>query len=222
VHRTDHEPERLLAAWFEGPLDDPAYARERVMKVWFKTDFGFDAHLRERFADTLDAAAAGTLEHWLAAPRSALAYVVLCDQIPRNIHRGTPRAFATDARARTAAGAILERGWDGGLRLMERLFLYQPFEHAEDLMGQDFCVAGFRRLHDEAPAAFKTLMWDCVQSGETHREVIRRFGRFPHRNPILGRASTAEELAWMDGHHGWGQGPASLAKRPDAATDDKN
>ena len=134
--------------------------------------------------------------------------------MPRNIYRGEPAAFASDEAARDVSERVL--GADAKvstLSFIERVFLYMPFEHAEDLAQQDYCVDGYRRLHETAPSALKPLMNSCVEAGEAHREVIRRFGRFPHRNPILGRESTPEELAWAEGHHGWGQGAAVLARR---------
>ncbi len=199
--------------WFGGPLDDAAFVRARL-DVWFKTDFDFDDEVRRRFSGVLEQAAAGGLAHWNESALGILMRVVVLDQMPRNIHRGSPRAFATDDLARVASESAFARGLDTALSLIERVFLYMPFEHAEDLAAQDFCVAGYRRLLDEAPPDFRELMQACVEAGEAHREVIRRFGRFPHRNPILGRSSTPEELAWSENHHGWGQGEKVLRKRP--------
>lgn len=206
-------PEDVLGFWFGGPVEDAMFVTARI-GVWFKTDVAFDALVRERFVHVLERATAGKLDHWADGARSALALVIVLDQFPRNIHRGEPAAFATDERARALSRQAIERGFEAELSLIERVFLSMPFEHAEDLALQDFCVRGYLRLHDEAPPAFKALMRQCIEAGEEHREVIRQFGRFPHRNAILGRASTPEELAWVDGHHGWGQGPAILKRNP--------
>jgi uncharacterized protein (DUF924 family) len=198
--------------WFGGPLDDVAFVRARV-EVWFNTDFAFDDEVRRRFSAVHERAAAGDLAHWADSARGLLMLVVLLDQMPRNIHRGTPRAFATDAHARALSETAFARGFDSGLSLIERVFLYMPFEHCEDLAAQDFCVAGYQRLHAEAPPEFRDLMQSCVEAGQAHRDVIRRFGRFPHRNPILGRTSSPEEIAWSANHHGWGQGEKVLRKQ---------
>jgi len=203
--------------WFgDGALDDPAYVATRI-NVWFRTDFAFDAELRERFGALVEHARGGGCREWLADPQSAVTLVIVLDQLPRNIYRGQATAFASDAAARDVARRVLDTAPAvASLSLIERVFLYMPFEHAEDLALQDFCVAGYRALHAAAPPAFKALMQSCVEAGEAHRDVIRRFGRFPHRNPIVGRESTAEELAWAEGHHGWGQGAAVL-QRADAS-----
>lgn len=199
--------------WFgDGALDDPAYVATRI-DVWFRTDFDFDAALRTRFEGLVDHARRGGCDHWCEDPQAAVALVVVLDQLPRNIYRGQATAFASDDAARDLAGRLFDTGAEASLSLIERVFLYMPFEHAEDLSLQDFCVAGYHKLHALAPPEFKALMASCIEAGEAHREVIRRFGRFPHRNPVLGRESTPEELAWADGHHGWGQGAAILDRQ---------
>ncbi len=212
------EPQAVRDFWFgDGSLDDPAYLAARI-DVWFRTDFDFDAALRARFAALVEHARRGGCHHWCEDPHAAVALVVVLDQLPRNIYRGQATAFASDAAARDVAGRVLGAAAAvSSLSLIERVFLYMPFEHAEDLALQDFCVAGYRELHAVAPPAFKALMYSCVEAGEAHREVIRRFGRFPHRNPLLGRESTPEELAWAEGHHGWGQGAAVLARQDTGA-----
>mgnify|MGYP003700538605 FL=1 len=207
------DPRAVRDFWFgDGALDDPAYVAARI-NVWFRTDFAFDAELRERFGALVEHARRGGCREWLADPQSAVALVIVLDQLPRNIYRGQATAFASDAAARDVARRVLDAGSAvASLSLIERVFLYMPFEHAEDLALQDFCVAGYRALHAAAPPAFKASMISCVEAGEAHRDVIRRFGRFPHRNPIVGRESTPEELAWAEGHHGWGQGAAVLMR----------
>lgn len=209
--QAERDVDALHAFWFGGPVDDAAFVSARV-EIWFKTDPAFDAEVLANCGDAIRCAAAGELEHWAEHPRGLLMLVILLDQMPRNVYRGQAAAFAGDARARVLARTAFERGFDRALSLIERVFLYMPFEHAEDLPSQDFCVAGYERLLAEAPPAFRDLMTMCVEAGREHREVIRRFGRFPHRNPILGRDSTAEERAWSTGHHGWGQGEKVLGR----------
>ncbi|WP_338089144.1 DUF924 family protein [Nannocystis pusilla] len=133
-------------------------------------------------------AASGALDGWGAAPRGALALVILLDQFPRNMFRGTPEAFASDAKAREVANAALDAGHEHALTQEERLFLYLPLEHSEELADQERCVELMRAL-DETP------MW--LDYAVRHRDVIARFGRFPHRNAVLGRESTAEECEFL-------------------------
>ena len=206
--------------WFgDGALDDPEYVATRI-DIWFKTDFAFDAQLRTRFTGLVEHARNGGCREWCEDPIAAVALVIVLDQLPRNIYRGQATAFASVAAARDVAGRVLDTGDAvASLSLIERVFLYMPFEHAEDPALQDYCVAGYQELHAVAPPAFKALMYSCVEAGEAHREVIRRFGRFPHRNPLLGRESTPEELAWAAGHHGWGQGAAVLNRQGSGGQD---
>ncbi|MCS6778300.1 MAG: DUF924 domain-containing protein [Geminicoccaceae bacterium] len=153
---------------------------------WFRPDPAFDRLLAERFGDLVDRAAAGAFEEWLEHPEGALALVLLVDQLPRNVHRGTPRAFAYDAKAREVARAALARGHHLAVPARARLFFYLPLEHSEDLADQDRAVELCRPLGGEA-----------FEYAVRHRAVIRRFGRFPHRNTILGRPNTAEEEAFL-------------------------
>ncbi|HET6468179.1 MAG TPA: DUF924 family protein [Geminicoccaceae bacterium] len=162
---------------------------ERASALWFEKDPAFDAEIRERFLALVEAAAAGAHDDWLETPEGALALVVLLDQFPRNMHRGRPAAFAHDARAREVAAAALARGHDRALPAAQRSFLYLPFEHSEDLVDQDRSVALFRALGDPVGLDYAVR----------HREIVARFGRFPHRNAILGRASTPEEEVFLEG-----------------------
>ena len=174
--------EEVLAFWFAG---DPSARR----KVWFEKDAGFDAECA-RFAEALSAAKQGELDHWADTPRGALALVILLDQFSRNLFRGSPHAFAADPLARKQAGHAIARGFDRQLGPVERIFLYLPFEHSEDLPDQDESVRLFAALHGE-------LGGDTLDYAERHREVIRRFGRFPHRNAVLGRTNTPAEEAYL-------------------------
>jgi uncharacterized protein (DUF924 family) len=183
------EFQALLDFWFGAP-GSAEYGRPR--KCWFAKDVGFDAALRARFADAVDEAAAGRLDGWGSAAPGSLALILLLDQLPRNLFRGTPRAFATDAAALAQAEAALAQGFDARLLPVERVFLYLPFEHSEALARQDRAVALFAALAREH-AGFD----DYLDYAERHRAVIRRFGRFPHRNAILGRPATPEEIEYL-------------------------
>jgi uncharacterized protein (DUF924 family) len=186
-------PERaqaLLDAWF-GPPGDPN--RERQREIWFKGSAEFDASLRQAFLGDYEAAAAGELHAWEALPEGALALVLLLDQIPRNIFRGTPRAYATDAAARAAGDRALERGFDQLVSLVWRRFFYMPFHHSEDIADQRRSVALFDAL-PRNPDRRGSLR----RYGRPYVEVIERFGRFPHRNQILDRESTPEEIAFLE------------------------
>jgi uncharacterized protein (DUF924 family) len=166
--------EDVLAFWFADP------AR------WWKKDPAFDAEVRERFLALHEVIDRGDREDWLETARGALAFVVVLDQFSRNMFRGTARSFASDARARMAARRAVERGDDQALTDDQRPFLYMPLMHSEDLADQDRCCALF--------AAARS---DQLRYAESHRDIIRRFGRFPHRNALLGRASTPEEEGFL-------------------------
>jgi len=153
---------------------------------WFKRDAAFDAMLRTRFEGDVGWAAR-SLPPADSDATALLARVLLLDQLPRNIWRGTARAFAYDGLARATSREVLRRGLDAGQTRDERLFVYLPFEHSEELADQDTSVALFAALGDA----------ELVDYAERHRAIIRRFGRFPHRNAILGRASSGEEIAFL-------------------------
>ena len=182
------EPARvLLDAWF-GPAGDPA--REQHREIWFKGGAEFDASLRDAFLADYETAAAGGLRSWEALPEGALALVLLLDQIPRNIFRDTPRAYAADPAARAAADRALARGFDRLVPPAWRLFFYMPFHHSEDLADQRRSVALFDSLPRNPDRGGSLRRY-----GRPYIEIIERFGRFPHRNAILGRQSTPEEIA---------------------------
>jgi uncharacterized protein (DUF924 family) len=178
----------LLDFWF-GPPDDPD--RETHRSVWFNGTAEYDETLRRLFLADYERAAGGTLATWEAAPASALALLLLLDQIPRNVFRDTPRAYATDRAARAAADRALARAFDEALPRAWRLFVYMPFHHSEDLEDQRRSVVLFDKVRNGGERG------GLRRYGMPYVEVIARFGRFPHRNAILGRPSTAEELAFL-------------------------
>lgn len=156
---------------------------------WYAGGAEIDARCREGFAPMWDEAMAGGWGLWLTSARGALAYVILTDQLPRNMFRGTAAAFASDPMARAAAKMAIDRGWDLALPAPERHFLYMPLEHSENLVDQDRAV---RLFADRLPGEAEYLL-----HARAHREVIRRFGRFPTRNAALGRPDTPAEAAWL-------------------------
>lgn len=177
----------ILDFWF-GPPQTETYGTTR--DCWFRKDAAFDAEIGQRFGTVLETALGGGLGDW-TEPRGALARVIVLDQFTRNCYRGSPRAFAGDAQALAAATAVVDQGRDLELIPVERWFLYMPFEHSESAQAQDRSLALFTRLRDETSLA-DPLLW-----AEKHAAVIRRFGRYPHRNAMLGRASTTEEIAFL-------------------------
>ena len=155
---------------------------------WFTKDAAFDDQIRERFLDTYEAAAAGKLSGWEHSAQDALALLILLDQFPRNMFRGDARAFATDPLARAVAAGAIVRGFDSQVPKELRGFFYLPFEHSEDLADQERGIAFYKAAGDA-----EGLKW-----GEIHADIIRRFGRFPHRNAVLGRTTTPEEQKFLD------------------------
>jgi uncharacterized protein (DUF924 family) len=158
---------------------------------WFRKDAAFDESIRSRFGDLHAAAARRELEAWRASPEPMLALVVVLDQFSRNLHRNDPRAFAQDPYARECANQALGRGDDLLLLPVHRQFLYLPLEHSEDLVDQERCVELMRSLESFEPTRGLT------EWAEKHRVIVARFGRFPHRNAVLGRPSTPEEIEFL-------------------------
>ncbi len=171
------EAQSVLDFWFE----------ESTPEQWFKKDDGFDAAVRERFAALYGQAAAGELEAWRDTAAGCLALVIVLDQFPRNLFRGDPRSFGTDAAARAVLRHGLDKGFDDGLSFRQKQFLYMPLMHGEDRDEQAQSVALYTALGDE----------DTLKFAVAHRDIVDRFGRFPHRNEVLGRETTPEEAAFL-------------------------
>ena len=187
MRETSETQRAILEFWFGRP-GSAEYGQSR--SEWFRKDPAFDAEIRSRFGAEVEAALDGGFIAW-TEPHALLARVLLLDQFTRNSFRDTSRAFAGDALALPLVTAAVERGDDRPLIAVERSFIYLPFAHAEDLAAQQRSVALFTGLRDETGLAYP-LVW-----AERHAEVIRLFGRFPHRNAILGRQSTPEEIAFL-------------------------
>lgn len=171
------DPEQVLDFWFSAD----------TRPFWFRSTPEFDARLHERFVDVWQAAARGELEAWNATPEGALALVIILDQFPLNMFRGQAESFSTEALSREVAHKAIDRGWDRDLDDAGRAFLYLPFMHSEARDDQERSVQLFRDAD----------LVDNLRWAEHHREIIQRFGRFPHRNAALGRESSGEELEWL-------------------------
>src|SRR5262244_2293470 len=165
-----------------------SFWRTAGQKRWFNKDTAFDEEIRKRFLDTYEDAAAGKFSGWEQNAQGALALLILLDQFPRNMFRGDARTFATDPLARAIAAGAIIRGFDGQVPAELRVFFYLPFEHSEDLADQERGIAFYKAVGDD-----ENLKW-----AELHADIIRRFGRFPHRNSVLSRTTTPEEQAFLD------------------------
>jgi len=178
----------LLDFWFAAGTPEADCPRD----VWWESTPEFDAALRLRFGALHERAARGELQHWLTEPEPALALVILLDQLSRNLHRGTPRAYAADPLAREAAEGALAAGFDKRLAPVRRRFLYMPLMHSEDAADQRRCVALMAAVREPSDAE------ETIASARWHAEIVTRFGRFPHRNATLGRATTEEEAVFLE------------------------
>ena len=175
----------ILEFWF-GTADDNGSLQAR--ETWFKRDPDFDRQVEAHLGPWHAQAANGGLDAWAETAEGALALVLLLDQAPRNLFREDPRAFASDAKAREIADGAIARGLDAGLQLVQRMFLYMPFEHSEELVDQERSVQLFTDLGDD----------NYLDYAHRHFQIVARFGRFPHRNAVLGRVSSDEELAFLE------------------------
>ena len=187
--------ETILDFWFGEDTDDSVVAKNKSA-LWWSKNPDVDAEMRQRFESLVHRAAGGELSSWQSSPRGHLALILLTDQFPRNIYRDSPRAFAYDRHALALCIDGIDQGVDLQLRPIERVFFYLPLEHAESLEYQDSSVRQFRRLLDEVGAGQKVFE-EYLDFAVRHRDVIARFGRFPHRNKILGREPTSDELAFL-------------------------
>lgn len=195
----NEQAQAVFDFWFQPGPGQPSDAPRRE---WFQKDDAFDREIGSRFGTLIDQALAGGLLEWDAeGPQSQLARILVLDQFTRNVHRGTPQAFAGDALALQAAQAMVDAGQDVALPPLQRAFVYLPFEHAEDMAMQELAVALYTGMESEerdvaSEATLKGIA-GMLDYAQRHREVIGRFGRFPHRNAILNRPSTAEEQAYL-------------------------
>jgi uncharacterized protein (DUF924 family) len=195
--------------WFGRERFSPESLGERV-SLWFGSDSAAereqrDDEIRARFGALFERAARGELDTWADGPRRRLSLIILLDQFPRNLFRGSQRAFACDDKALGLALSGMQSAADAALDAVERIFFYMPLQHAERPEVQEESVLAYRRLLREAPAQLRTTFEDSLRSAEQHRDIIAKFGRFPHRNRVLGRPGTPAEEEWLareDNHFG--------------------
>lgn len=186
----------VLDFWF-GPSGSATEIASRQRKLWFGKSVANDQAVAEQFVGTLQTATAGQLNHWANTPRGRLALLIVFDQFPHHIYRNQPQAFATDPQALSLSLEALAAQEDQQLTSIERVFLYLPLEHAESLAMQDQSVLLYEKLASEAAADERALFNDFLSYARSHRDVVARFGRFPHRNAILRRPSTDDELEFL-------------------------
>jgi uncharacterized protein (DUF924 family) len=205
---------RVREFWFgkslTGPLQGQAEMSSRALalsrraSLWFESNPQLmgqqDEAIRSEFGNLVERAGQGELAGWGDSPRRCLSLIILLDQFPRQIFRGTPHAFEYDPQALGHALSGMQSAADGALNVIERLFFYMPLQHAESLDVQDESVAAFRRLVSDSPVELRSTFEKSLQWAEQHRELIRQFGRFPRRNRLLGRSNTTEEEAYLQAH----------------------
>ena len=211
---------RVREFWFGNTLTGAAIERAQLAtraqalaqrsELWFggnsQQQQQRDELIRTEFGDLLERSARGELDGWADSPRRRLSLILLLDQFSRQIHRGTPQAFEYDEKALALTLTGMQSAADAALNVVERIFFYMPLQHAESLEAQDESVNTFRRLAEEAPSELRATFEESVEAAQAHRELIAQFGRFPHRNELLGRPNTPEEQIYLEQHpEGFGQ-----------------
>lgn len=190
----------ILDFWFDySNHPEPFYNRAQ----WWEKNATFDNLIREKFADTRKQAINGELDDWLQTPKGTLAYIILIDQFSRNLFRGSKEMYQYDYLALNAAKRAIEQGFDKSLSFIERVFIYLPFEHSEQIEDQKESVKLFSQLAKEVPSEFKPQAEQYLSYAKDHFDVIDQFQRFPHRNTILGRTTTEEEAKFLEKHPGY-------------------
>jgi len=194
----DESIERLLEYWFGAELDSPA-ALDRQFARWFVADDAIDAEIASRFGTDAERAARGELAHFRETAKGRLALILLRDQVPRHLHRGTAAAFAQDSVALGLTVEGIENGMDLELPVLQRAFLYMPLQHAEAIDAQELALLKFGEMRDEpgTPEHVRPALDDFARHARMHRDIVARFGRFPHRNRALGREETAAEREFL-------------------------
>jgi uncharacterized protein (DUF924 family) len=192
-------PWQPLLEWWFGTLQSPNEIAADKGKLWFGKRASQDLEARTRFGDQVEQALAGGLTEWAQCPEGWLALVLLLDQLPRMIYRDTPKSFSGDLRAQALVAQGIAADFDRQLRPIQRVFIYLVFEHCENLAVQNEAVSRFIDLVEQQPEADRAVFADNLDYAERHQKIIARFGRFPHRNAVLGRESTAEEVEFLSG-----------------------
>jgi len=194
----------LLAFWF-GNADETGLSVPDKRARWFASNPDFDSQCATAFGPLLAPAAGGNLDDWLESPLSRLAFIVLTDQIPRNIYRGRAEAFHWDSLALSAATEGVRRGADRQLSVDQRSFFYMPFEHSEEILDQYIATGLFTTLRDESPKPLRHITGNSLRFAQKHRNIILTYGRFPHRNAVLRRKSSLAEAKFVAESDGFGQ-----------------
>jgi uncharacterized protein (DUF924 family) len=189
-------PNDVLEFWF-GQLDTNGCADEEHSKSWWSKDPAFDTRIRQQFGETHNAVSQGRCEDWLDTPRKRLAYIIVLDQFSRNMFRDSAKMFASDPKALAAAIEGIDRGADKQLMHDERGFMYMPLMHSENLEMQNHCVDLFTRWQQETTGDLQKRVAYGLEFAQQHRNIIKQFGRFPHRNVLLSRKSTPEEIEFL-------------------------
>ena len=190
-------PEDVITFWLGKPAATHDEFTQKIRR-WFSTDKALDAEIRTRFGDAVQRARDGALDDWAKTPRGRLGLIILLDQFTRNLHRGTPRAYENDARALALAEAGLDAHDDADMSFEEKMFLYLPLAHAEDVSRQERHLALIAAAANAAPPGLEQAWPLATSHAKGYLDQIRRFGRFPHRNAVLGRTCTQEEMAFLD------------------------
>ncbi len=186
----------VLNLWF-GAMEQGVSSSE-YRNRWYSGGAAFDELLREQFLTKVESALAGELVEWEQSAEGALALIILIDQLPRNLFRGDKRAFSGDSRAIQLAKQLCESGDDRQLQYDQRVFVYMPYMHSESLEDQQKCIELFKQLKQDAPTTQQDFYQSSVDYAVKHMEIVKRFGRFPHRNHVLERKTTPEEQQWLD------------------------
>ena len=190
-------PDTIREYWFGTALEDAAVTARDRARLWWSKDPAIDNEIQQRFESCVIKAGSGELDLWASNPQDRLALILLTDQFPRSIYRDSARAFAFDTKAVSLARDGIDGGFDVRLRPLERVFFYLPLEHSESLPDQQRSVTLFQKLVDEAGPDHKPTLAEYLDFAVRHRDIVSRFGRFPHRNKALGRISTPEELSFL-------------------------
>lgn len=187
---------KILTFWF-GDLDSEATVSEEIAARWYQKKDSFDNQIREQFLGVWQSINSSTLAHWTISPEGTLALIIVLDQFSRNMFRNSPKSFEKDALALGVTLAGLQQNMDQQFKPIERQFFYMPLMHSENMEHQTICIQCFERLVRESPVSLVEKFKNALHYAHLHAEIIQRFGRYPHRNEVLGRTSTAEEIAFL-------------------------
>jgi len=190
-------PDTIREYWFGTALEDAAVTAREQARLWWSKNPEVDDEIRRRFESWVIKAGSGELDNWASNPQDRLALILLTDQFPRSIYRDSAKAFAFDSKALSLAYVGIDAGFDAALRPLEKVFFYLPLEHSESHADQKRSVSLFQKLVDDASPDQKPTFTEYLDFAVRHRDIISRFGRFPHRNKALGRISTSEELSFL-------------------------